>query len=184
MKIFGLFIAFLSSAALAKPIFESYTEEKTGSWQSVAKTLADLIVSTESDLKQQADEELADKDYTAGDYQQFFASRKISLSSNGSPFLLVRPKSDPYFQTFYGAHTFFHWIVDEQNKILYAGNSDAFRILSSSNNGMKDIQESQCHGGKCYLVKFTFKAGKYEEASCSTQDIDSGKITRGCNLTK
>lgn len=180
MKIFGMLIALFSSAVLAKPIFETTTEEKTDDWPAVSRTLAGLIIGSDADLKSQADEEMADKAFKAGDYQQLFASRKLPLSADRKTFLLVRPKSSPYFQTFYGAHTFFHWIVDDQNRILYAGNADAFRVLGSSRHGMKDIQQAQCHGGKCYLVKYSFKAGKYEETSCSTQDIDSNKVTKGC----
>lgn len=181
MKLFGLLIVFLSSTVLAKPVFETHTEEKTGGWSGVSKTLAELIVNSEADLKSQVDEELADRDFKAGDYQQLFASRKLPLSTHGKTFLFVRPKSDPYFLTFYGAHTFFHWIVDDSNSILYMGNSDVFRVLGSSSNGMKDIEEAQCHGGKCYLIKLAFKAGKYEESSCSTIDINRSKVTRGCD---
>lgn len=184
MKAFGLLIVLFSSAVLAKPIFETYTEEKTEGWPGVSKTLAELIVNSEADLKSQADQELADKDFKAGDYQQLFASRKLPLSTHSKTFLFVRPKSDPYFLAFYGAHTFFHWIVDDLGNILYVGNSDAFRVLGSSSNGMKDIEEAQCHGGKCYLIKLSFNAGKYEESSCSTKDIDSGKVTKGCDSRK
>lgn len=180
MKHCGLLLALFSSAVLAKPIFETSTEEKTEGWSGVSNTLAELIVNSETDLKSQADDELTEKDFKAGDYQQLFASRKISLSSQGKTFLFVRPKSHPYFLTFYGAHTFFHWIVDDSGNILYVGNSDAFRVLSSRSNGMKDIEEVQCHGGKCYLIKLSFKAGKYEESSCSTRDLDSSKVIKGC----
>lgn len=41
--------------------------------------------------------------------------------------------------------------------------------------------EVQCRGGKCYLVKLSFKAGRYEESSCPTQEIEGGKITKGCD---
>lgn len=181
MKIFGLLIALFASAVLAKPIFETYTEEKTTGWSAVSSALAALIVRSDADLKLQADQEMAEKGVKAGDYRQFFVSRKLPLSTDRKTFLFVRPKSFPYFQTFYGAHIFCHWIVDDRNSILYAGNSDAFRVLGSSKNGMKDIQEAQCRGGKCYLVKLSFRAGKYQETSCSTQDIDSGKVTKGCN---
>ncbi|WP_145964304.1 hypothetical protein [Chromobacterium phragmitis] len=180
MKAFGLVIALFSSAVLAKPIFETYTEQKTDGWPGVSKTQAELIVSSDCDLKSQVDEEMADKDIKAGNYQQLFVSRKLPLSTSHKTFLLVRPKLEPYLSTFYGAHTFFHWIVDERNSIIHAGNSDAFRVLGSGSNGMKDIEEAQCRGGKCYLTRLSFKAGKYQEASCSTQDIDSGKITKGC----
>ncbi|WP_089082355.1 hypothetical protein [Aquitalea magnusonii] len=181
IKAFGLLFAIVSGAVLAKPVFETYTEEKTTGWSGISKMQAKLIVNADANLKSQADKEMADKDMRAGDYQPLFASRKLPLSSGRKSFLFIRPKSDPYFQTFYGAHTFFHWIMDERNNIVYAGNSDAFHVLSSSHNGMKDIQESQCRGGKCYLVKLSFKAGRYEEFSCSTQEIEGGKITKGCD---
>jgi len=181
MKVSGLLFAILSSAVLAKPVFETYTEEKTTDWPGISKMQAKSIVNADTDLKSQVDDEMADKDMKAGDYQLLFASRKLPLSSEGKAFLFIRPKSEPYLQTFYGAHTFFHWIIDDRNNIVYAGNSDAFHVLSSSHNGMKDIEESQCRGGKCYLVKLSFKAGRYEEVSCSTQKIESGKITKGCD---
>lgn len=184
MKTFGLLLALFSSAVLAKPIFSSYTEENTKGWSAVSHALAESIVRFDADLKAQADEEMADKNVKAGDYRQFFVSRKIPLSADRKTFLFVRPKSFPYFHTFYGAHVFGHWIVDAQNRILYDGNSDAFRVLGSSHNGMQDIEEAQCHGGKCYLVKLSFKAGKYQETSCSIQDVDSGKITKGCDSDK
>ena len=184
MKTFGILVALFSSAVLAKPVFETYTEEKTTGWSAVSQALAALVIRSDADLKLQADEEMAEKGVKAGDYRQFFVSRKLPLSADHKTFLFVRPKSFPYFRTFYGAHIFCHWIVDDQNRILYAGNSDAFQVLGSSRNGMKDIQEAQCHGGKCYLVKLSFKAGKYEETSCSTQDIDSGRVTKGCDSDK
>lgn len=184
MKTVGLLMVLFSGAALAKPIFETYTEEQTTGWSAVSQTVASLIVRSDADLKAQADEEMAEKNVRAGDYRQFFASRKLPLSADRKTFLFVRPKSSPYFRTFYGAHIFCHWIVDDRNNMLYAGCSDAFQVLGSSRNGMKDIQEAQCHGGKCYLVKLSFKAGKYQETSCATQDIDSGKVRQGCDPDK
>ena len=181
IKAFGILFAIVSGTVLAKPVFETYTEEKTTNWPGISKMQAKLIVNADANLKYQVDEEMADKDMKAGDYQPLFASRKLSLSSERKAFLFIRPKSDPYLQTFYGTHTFFHWIMDDRNNIVYAGNSDAFHVLNSSQNGMKDIEESQCRGGKCYLVKLSFKAGRYEEVSCSTQEIESGKITKGCD---
>ena len=183
MKGFGLLLAAFTSTVMAQPVFETYTEEKTIGWPGISQMQAELIINADADLKSQVDEEMADKDMKAGNYQALFASRKLSLSSGRKIFLFIRPKSDPYLQTFYGAHTFFHWIIDDRNNIVYFGNSDAFHVLNSSHNGMKDIEESQCRGGKCYLVKLAFKAGKYAEASCSTRAIESGKITKGCDPT-
>ncbi|WP_199053659.1 hypothetical protein [Aquitalea sp. ASV15] len=181
MKIVGLLLMLCSGAALAGPVFANYTEEQTTGWAAVSPAVAGLIVRSDADLQLQADEETAEKNLKPGDYRQFFVSRKLPLAADGRTFLFVRPKSSPYFRTFYGAHTFCHWIVDDRNNILYDGNSDAFQLLDSRSNGLKDIQEAQCHGGKCYLVKLSFKAGKYQETSCSTQDIDSGKLSQGCD---
>ncbi|WP_199155622.1 hypothetical protein [Chromobacterium sp. ASV23] len=182
IKFLGVFIAVFSSITLAKPIFETYTEEKTDGWSAVSQILAETIIKSDADLKSQADEEMADKDFKPGDYNQLFASRDLPLATDQKiKFLFIRPKSEPYFQTFYGAHTFFHWIVDQQGKIIFAGNSDSFRVLKSGSNGMKDIEEAQCRGGKCYLTKLSFKAAGYEEVSCRTQFIVSGKIKEGCD---
>ncbi len=180
MKAVGLLLMLCSGAALAGPFLQTTRKSKPLAGR-VSPAVAGLIVRSDADLQLQADEEMAEKNLKPGDYRQFFVSRKLPLAADGRTFLFVRPKSSPYFRTFYGAHTFCHWIVDDRNNILYDGNSDAFQLLDSRSNGLKDIQEAQCHGGKCYLVKLSFKAGKYQETSCSTQDIDSGKLSQGCD---
>lgn len=159
------------------PLFSSSTESSTIGWHEPSSIVANEIVIS-SDSKDEIDNEIIEKDLKKN-YQQFFGAVKIPLSKSGKKFFFIRPKSDVY-STFYGAHIFAHWIVDDKGTIFFTSRSDKFSILKTSNNGMRDIEESQCRGGSCYVSILTYNKEEYTYKSCKTLDIASQKMTQGC----
>jgi hypothetical protein len=177
--IFAMMTIFSLNIANAKdvPLFSSSTESSTIGWHEPSSAVAKKIV-VSSGSKDEIDNEIIEKKLKKN-YQHFLSAVKIPLSRSGEKFLFIRPKSDVY-STFYGAHIFAHWIVDDKGTIIFTTRSDTFSILNTSNNGMHDIEESQCRGGYCYVSILTYNKEEYVYQSCITQEIATEKITQGC----
>lgn len=174
-----LIAALIPNLALSETIknFYSATEDSTEKWSSVSNNLAHKIIALEN-MTKQVDEEVKEKALPK-DYRQFFASKQINLSHKTHNYIFVRPKSTPYFNSFYGAHTFMHWIT-QGDEVIYSGNSDYFKVLSTIKRGMHDIEEVQCRVNKCYLTRLSYNGRSYSPSSCQTHDLETGKFTQGC----
>lgn len=172
----AVLIPSISLAETNKKLY-SATEDSTEKWSSISNNLAHKIVTLEN-MTKQVDEEIKEKSLSK-DYRQFFASKQINLSLKAHNYLFVRPKSTPYFNSFYGAHTFMHWIAQD-DEVIYSGNSDYFKVLSTIEKGMYDIEEAQCRVNKCYLTRLSYNGRRYSPSSCQTHDLETGKFTQGC----
>ena len=83
--------------------------------------------------------------------------------------------------TFYGAHIFNYWILDEHGKVVFSSASDKFSVMEDTHNGMHDLLISQCYGGRCYDTRLFFHDGRYNEGECTAVEIAAPQVTMPCS---
>lgn len=162
----------------AQSDFESYTEEPSDGWSAVSERLATRLV-TAAGAKDLVDQCMADAAPASG-YRQFLVAKPIALSTGKQRFRFVRPATTPHCDAFYGAHIYTFWLVDQRQEIVFSRSADAFTLLESSHNGLRDLVVSQCRAGYCFRTTFAFDKRTYQEASCETTAIETKTRVPGC----
>jgi hypothetical protein len=160
-------------------LFENSTEESTDGWTHVTPAFASALMKREAKL-QDLSEYAKDGDIPK-DPSTRLVWRPVPLSIDGKRFWYVRPTLEPFFTPFYGAHQFQHWLVGDGH-VIYEESSDAFKVLSSHHNGMRDIEEVACSAVECSSTQLRFdrRSGRYKPASCRVHVISDGKDIGPC----
>ncbi len=175
-------LAWACDAVAAGPAFSSATEAPTTSgWQPITEKLAAALVARGDPTDRAELDDTIHSEHLPRNLRQFFVARPVPLSDGGLRTLFVRPPTEPYYQPFYGAHTFRFWVVDARGRILLAAQADRFAVLGSVHEGMHDVLVSQCRGGFCYDTTAAFHDGAYRDGACVTRTIDGGATTPQCH---
>lgn len=111
---------------------------------------------------------------------QFFLKKKLPSLEEGTAVYFVRPSVKPYCGVFYGAHLFQFWLVNEKNKVIYAGGADGVTIFKTIHNGMYDIEVMHGGGWGFSETKMEFDGYKYKPVVCKETRLDK----RGREVTK
>lgn len=162
----------------ATTIFQNSAEDSTEKWNGVSEFSKKLVIESMDD-KNFLDAEIREKGLSKN-HSPYLVEKPVPLGKTGGNYTFVRPATEPYLSTFYGAHVFRYWIIGN-GKIIFLSASDRFSILSSSHNNMRDIVVTNYRGGWIYDDRYIFNSKKFYFYDCKAYLATKPSISYDCN---
>jgi len=175
----ALSLAFMhtGSFAQANDILLSQSAESEslpGSIVPEEEMIKDILSSHDAELLNEC---VIDKKHPG---QRFFLKKKLSNTEESKTVYFLRPSIEPYCGAFYGGHIFQFWLINDKNKIIYAGAADGVTIFKTTHNGMYDIEVVHGGGWGISKTKMEFNGHEYKAVFCNETRLDQ----KGREVTK
>lgn len=117
--------------------------------------------------------------------EQWFVSVQLPPIHGHPTLYFVRPALDPYCQTFYGVHSFSHWLVQQQPtaqgpvfKVVDFDSSDFVHVLPTHHGGLYDLDRGQCTAMQCTFNTQRNQGDGFRLVNCRREHFDDGRLVR------
>lgn len=117
--------------------------------------------------------------------ERWFVSVQLPPIDGQLPLYFVRPTLEPFCLTFYGAHTFSYWLVQQQPtalgpvfKVVDFDSGDFVHVLPTHHGGIYDLERGLCTAVQCTYATQQRQGDSFRLVNCRREHFDDGRLVR------
>ncbi|MCW7541017.1 YdcF family protein [Aquabacterium sp. A7-Y] len=165
-------------------ILSASTEVPTAGEETAPPALVDTVLEASDPADRDGIQEcLSEFGIAKRHVNRLFRSVRLPSTEPNQTLYFVRPALKPYCMTFYGAHLFRYWLVEERRgphrirrTVRYFGAGDAFAVLPTQHAKMYDIEDTGCTASTCDVIRSEFDGSRYVATRCTQwRNTDEGR---------